>query len=298
MSRAFQFCSCLAVLLGWQSGVRAELPTPAASDTATPSSAAGPASSAGVPAPVSPSPSAPEGAAPPPPLADSLQGEAKNDYEAGHLLFDTGDYPRALLMFQNAYQLSADPRLLWNAAGCERNLQHYVKASNLVRQLLASHSVLVSPELAIRAQAFLDAADPLSAPLEVESNQANAEVYLDDELLGTPELASHTRVDLGTHRLVVKERGFQPFTQTLTVTSSAKVHVTALLRALAVPLPVPAPKPLGSARAEHSAALPLWVWVAGGGVVLAAGIVTAGYFIFKPSPAPQPVSGSIATWRF
>jgi hypothetical protein len=234
---------------------------------------------------------------PPASLADSLQGEARNDYDAGRLLFDSGDYSRALLMFQNAYQLTADPRLLWNAAGCERNLQHYVKASNLVRQLLASHSVLVSPELTIRAQAFLDAAEPLSAPLEVESNQPTSEVYLDDELLGTPELASQTRVDLGAHRLVVKERGFQPFTQTLTVTSSAKVHVTALLRALAVPMPVLAPKSHVSGRAEHASALPVWVWVAGSGVALA-GIVTAGYLIFKPSPAPQPVSGSITTWRF
>jgi PEGA domain len=202
-------------------------------------------------------------------------------------------------MFQNAYAAAGDPRLLWNAAVCERNLQHYVKAINLLRQLLASRSPLITPELASGAQAFLDAAEPLTAPLELESNQPSAEVYLDDELLGTPALASEARVDLGTHRVLVKARGFQPFSETLTVTSSAKVQVSAQLRALVVPLPVP-PRTVGthdSTRAARASALPKWVWIASSGVVLA-GIATASYFIFKPAAAPQPVAGSIGTFHF
>jgi hypothetical protein len=230
------------------------------------------------------------------PLADSLQGEAKDDYEAARLLYDSGDYAGALVKFQGAYQAAADPRLLWNAAACERNLRHYVKASLLVRQFLGSHSALVTPELASRAQAFLDAAQPLTAPLEVESNQQSSEVYLDDELLGTPALASQAWLDLGMHRIVVKARGYQPYTETLTVSSSAKVHVTATLRALFVPMPIPPPEPRkhGPDRAARSSALPAWAWIASGGVVLA-GIATASYFIFKQSAAPEPVPGSIGS---
>lgn len=232
-------------------------------------------------------------------LADSLQGQAKADYEAARLLYDSGDYAGALLKFQSAYQAAGDPRLLWNAAGCERNLHSYAKAIVLVRQFLASESPLITPELASRAQAFLAAALPLTAPLEIESSQPNSEVYLDDELLGPPALASQARIDLGTHRLVVTAHGYQPYTATLTVVSSATLHVTAMLRPLTLPLRLPPAEPHPS-RVDHHArasALPTWVWVASGGAVLA-GIVTASYFILRPSAAPGPVPGSIATLQF
>jgi hypothetical protein len=281
--------SCLAIVvsgaLTWPSQARAQ------------SASLAPEADAPVPPgeSVPPSPSGAPGqppAAPPAPLADTLQGQAKADYEAARLLFDGGDYSRALLMFQSAYQAASDPRLLWNEAACERSLRHYVKASSLVRQFLATRSPLITPDTARRAQAFLDAAVPLTAPLEVVSNEPNADVYLDDELLGTPGLASQARVDLGTHRVVLKRRGFQTYTEMLNVANSSTVHVTAILQ----PIPVKAPVFPHDAAPSTSGAfrLPTWAWIASGSIVLA-GIATASYFVFKPSSGPEPVPGSIGS---
>ena len=285
MKRRYQLWCVVALAecaLSWQVNARAQVPSAAPSVDSAQS----------LPSATS---SASQAALPPASLADSLQGQAKADYEAAHLLYDSGDYAGALLKFQSAYQAAGDPRLLWNAAGCERNLHSYAKAIVLVRQFLASQSPLITPELASRAEAFLGAALPLTAPLEIESNQPSSEVYLDEELLGAPALASKSRVDLGTHRLVVTARGYRPYTATLTVVSSATLHVKATLRPLAPALPEP-----HKARVDHqarSSALPTWAWLVSGGAVLA-GIVTASYFIFKPSTAPAPVPGSIATLRF
>ncbi|MEP7049529.1 MAG: PEGA domain-containing protein [Pseudomonadota bacterium] len=285
-----------ACALTRQSPAGAQVPGVASPVAPVPSaSATGP----GAPLLTSPATAGLPGAVPPAPLADSLQGQAKADYEAARLLYDSGDYAGALLKFQSAYRATGDPRLLWNAAGCARNLHNYAKAMLFVRQFLASQSALVTPEFAARGQAFLDAAEPLTAPLEIESNQPSSSVFLDDELLGTPAQASQSRVDLGTHRLVVQARGYQPYNETLTVLSSTTLHVTATLHALVVPLPVRPARPHQD-HPNHGARaslLPTWVWITGASVVLA-GIATASYFIFKPSAASGPLPGSIATLRF
>ncbi len=235
----------------------------------------------------------------PAPLASTLQGEAKSDFEAGRLLANSGDFAGALLKFQSAYREAGDPRLLWNAAVCERNLRHYANAILLVRRFLASESPLITPEAAANARAFIDAAEPLTAPFSVESNAPDAQVYLDDERLGPPQLLSGVRIDLGTHRVVVEAPGFERYAQTVTVTGSAEVHVTAILRPDAVEMPVAPNTPVKAPPVPSSSASSLrsWLLVAGGCVVLA-GAVTGGYFIFKPSAPPDPVPGSIATYRF
>src|SRR5882672_5796822 len=56
----------------------------------------------------------------PRPLAESLEGEAKRAYELGCLLYDNGDYAGALVRFESARKASADARLLWNVAVCQK----------------------------------------------------------------------------------------------------------------------------------------------------------------------------------
>src|SRR3954462_5833949 len=48
------------------------------------------------------------------PLAESLTGQAKADYDAGRLLFGDDDFAGALVKFQRAFDNVRDVRLLWN----------------------------------------------------------------------------------------------------------------------------------------------------------------------------------------
>lgn len=165
----------------------------------------------------SPSPEVPRS------LGDTLEGDAKRDYDAALLLYKAGDFAGAERRFSSAFETSSDVRLLWNAAACEQALRHYAKAIALVRRYLDSHSPLITPEAEQNAYAFLDAAVPLTARLVIEATPSDASAYLDDDPLGPLPLAREARVDFGTHRLIVRKAEFRDRVQDFTVTSSADV---------------------------------------------------------------------------
>lgn len=180
----------------------------------------------------SPPSGGPSPPAPPRPLGETLTGQAKSDYEAALVLYKSGDFAGAGRRFSSAYEATWDVRLLWNAAVCEQGLRHYSKAIALVRRYLGSRSALITEEAERNARAFLDAALPLTARLVVEANEAGSSVYLDDELLGSLPLDAETRVDFGTHRLVVRKPQFVDAAQTFSVTSSTDIHVAVKLNAV------------------------------------------------------------------
>lgn len=173
--------------------------------------------------------------APPPSLADMLTGGAKEAYEAGRRLYESGDYSGALAKFQSASRASGDPRLFWNAAVCERAMQHYARAIALVRRYLDSHSPLITPEAERDAHDFLAAAETRTAYLDVQASEPGALVTVDGEPQGSTPLAADARIDLGTHRVTVTKDGFAEYGTTLTVVTSEPVHLTAILTPVAPP---------------------------------------------------------------
>ncbi|MDP9000397.1 MAG: tetratricopeptide repeat protein [Myxococcota bacterium] len=128
--------------------------------------------------------------APAPSLADTLVGAAKDDYLAARSLYESGDFARALARFEAAYDTSRDARLLWNAAVCQKAMEHYAKAMSLVRRYLDSGSPLVTEATARNAQAFIAAAESRTARLDVVSSESDAMVYVDGESVGSTPLRS------------------------------------------------------------------------------------------------------------
>ncbi|MET0794011.1 MAG: PEGA domain-containing protein [Polyangiaceae bacterium] len=164
------------------------------------------------------------------PLAESLQGDAKRDYELGRLLYDNGDFAGALLRFESALRASGEPRLLWNAAVCEKALRHYAKAAAKMRQFLAANPAGMTDATRTSAREFEAAAESLTAPLEVTSNVPGATLYVDQDHLGPLPLAGPARIDWGAHQILVKMPGYVEYAQTVSVTGSAVVRVAAVLR--------------------------------------------------------------------
>lgn len=170
--------------------------------------------------------------APAPSLADTLVGAAKDDYLAARSLYESGDFARALVRFEAAYDTSRDARLLWNAAVCQKAMEHYAKAMSLVRRYLDSGSPLVTEATARNAQAFIAAAESRTARLDVVSSESDAMVYVDGESVGSTPLRQAFPVDQGVHEVTVKKNGFAEFSAQITVTGSAGVHVQAPLALL------------------------------------------------------------------
>jgi hypothetical protein len=64
-----------------------------------------------------------------PPLSETLNDGARREYEAAKALYAMNDSKGAFYKFQAAYELFADPRLLWNMATCAKNLHQYATRS-------------------------------------------------------------------------------------------------------------------------------------------------------------------------
>jgi hypothetical protein len=188
-----------------------------------------PAKPGGKPAPAAapvppPAPEPPPPPPGPPSLSESLTGAAKGDYESGKLLFTDGDYAGSLVKFSSAFDASKDPRLLWNMAACEKNLRHYAKALKLVRQYVADGDKVLTEQDKQEAGELIKVMEPFTAKLKVTVDQPEAEVTVDDDMIGKSPIEPLI-VDIGTRKLRVHKEEFEDFTKDLPVGGAAEVSV-------------------------------------------------------------------------
>jgi hypothetical protein len=181
--------------------------------------------SAGGPSSASPPSPAPG----PKPLADTLTGDAKADYDAGKLLVGDGDFVGAEVKFKSAYDRSNDPRLLWNIAACEKNQRHYARTLSLLRRYVDEGGALVTDGDRAEAKALASTIESFTVKLTVAVSEAGADVLVDDEGAGTSPLPAPLVVDIGTRKIVVRKAGFKESVQTVPVGGSAEARVDVTL---------------------------------------------------------------------
>lgn len=153
---------------------------------------------------------------PSPPLSEALSGRAKESYEAGRFLF-TEDPAGALAKFEQAYDESKDPRLLFNMAACAKALKRYARMQSLLERYLREAEPTLTPEAKAQGQDMLAAAKGFVSRVTLGTTEADADVLVDGELVGKTPLAQPLVLDVGPRRIDVRKQGFTPFTQTLVV---------------------------------------------------------------------------------
>jgi hypothetical protein len=201
-------------------------PAKAAPSPAAPGKAA-PAAATPTPAAVTPAATTPTGAKAP--LAESLTGDAKGAYEAAKILYADGDFAGAALKFQQAYALSSDPRLLWNAAAAEKNQRHYARVEKLIGEYLAKGGASSEAERA-DAQALIETVHAFIADVTLSVNEAGATVFVDDAAVGTTPLSAPLRLDMGPRRLRVAKPGFKEFTVTQEIVGGSPQSLDVVLQ--------------------------------------------------------------------
>jgi len=176
-------------------------------------------------APAAPEPpKAPEPPPGPPSLAETLSGDAKADYESGKLLFADGDSAGAAIKFQGAYEKSKDPRLLWNLAAAEKNLRHYSRAIAQLRKYVAEGGDKITDQDRADAQDLIKVMEPFTAKLKITVNEPGAEVYVDEEPIGTTPVEPVV-VDLGARKVRVRKAEFEEVTKEIPVGGAAELPV-------------------------------------------------------------------------
>jgi hypothetical protein len=234
-----------------------------------------------------------------PPLAESLTGDAKLDYDAAKVLAAGSDWSGALAKFTRAYDASKDPRLLWNMASCQKSQKHYAKTLELLRRYLLDAGDAISNEERKEARDLVAVLEPLTLTLGVVANESDAQVLVDDEPVGKTPLTG-VLIDLTARLVRVHKDEFDDVIQPIP-DGSREVRISVRLvragsnTAASVPPaahpiePAARTEPVSHASSSHGAGpIPLWAWIAGG-VVVAGGIATGAYFALRPSHDNGPV---------
>ncbi|HEV3193277.1 MAG TPA: PEGA domain-containing protein [Polyangiaceae bacterium] len=163
------------------------------------------------------------------PLAQALSGPAREAYASAQVLVNNGDYTGAFAKFGQAYDLSKDPRLLFNMAVCARNMHDYARMQNLlVRYQREAGSSMAADDKA-DVESALATIRTLVGAVKLSVSEAGAAVRVDGQQVGTTPLADPIVLNLGKHTLTVSKGGFQPVEQALEVAGGSETPVALTL---------------------------------------------------------------------
>lgn len=128
-------------------------------------------------------------------------------FKTGVGLFERGRYADALAAFERAYALAPHPIVLYNIAGCHRELLHYRAAVAAYQRFLAEGAGKVPAERLDAARTELDALYARTAKVTVTlpTTLGDAELTLDGERIDTADMP--LLLAPGEHRLTVRADG-------------------------------------------------------------------------------------------
>lgn len=180
-------------------------------------------------APAGAQPARPPAAAASKSLSETLTGVAKAEYEGARLLYGDSDFTNALIKFQRAYELSDDPRLLWNVAVCEKNLRRYARTLVALKKYQEKSGSLLRDADRQEALDLEQAVKGFVSRLDLKVNEAGAAVVIDGEAIGTTPLDAPLTVDIGVRTIRVTKRGFKDYERVQRVVGAADVALAVTL---------------------------------------------------------------------
>jgi hypothetical protein len=160
-----------------------------------------------------------------PPLAQSLHGAAKDAYTAASHLFKEGDFPAAEAKYSEAYDLSKDPRLVFDMGICEKELHHYARMAELLRLYEEAAGASLSDEDRKRADEALAAVPRYIGTVTIVVDTAGATVTVDGEPAGKAPAVS-VSLDPGKHTVVVTKDGYESVERPISVSPGVASTLT------------------------------------------------------------------------
>ncbi len=202
-------------------------------------------------------------AAPPPKAPTSAKPEAKppeqkeaeRHFQSGVQLFKEAKYAEALAEFERAYEILPQPLVLYNIAGCHRELSHYSEAVSYYRRFLSEGKDKVKPARLAAAQAELDGilARIARVTVTVTPGLSDVSLILDGTPIDKPEMP--LILPPGEHRLVARAAGRTETERSVRVASGDEIAVELKL-AEQPPPPVERPQIIEGGDAKPFAPAP------------------------------------------
>lgn len=160
-------------------------------------------------------------------IRDELPPAALTAWDNARQLYDAQDWTGARAEFQHAFELSQNPRVLFNVGVCEKNLLHYSKASKAFRTELSLGGDKLAPADVAAIKSALATLEPLISTIVVTVSEPDAELTVDGEPVGKSPFLQAIAIDVGVHALKLTKPGFLDATlPNVTVVSNETTRVT------------------------------------------------------------------------
>lgn len=157
--------------------------------------------------------------------AQTAQTNADRYFKSGVALFKEGKFAEALAEFQRAYEIAPHPTVLYNIAGCHRELSHYAEAVKYYERFLTEGKGKVPASRLTTAQTELDGILARIARVTVTiAPEDGATLLLDGQPLGTL-LEMPLILPPGEHKFTARSAGHADAERTLRLASGDEVSI-------------------------------------------------------------------------
>jgi hypothetical protein len=166
------------------------------------------------------------------PVRDQLPLEARGHWDAALALAAKKNWDGARTSFKAAYDLSKNPRVLFNVAIAEKELEHYPAAIEALRRELAEGKGQLSKDEGKDVESFIAGLEKFVAQLTIEVSERDADVFIDDEKIDASKLPGPVTVKIGTRRVRAVKPRFAEAAESVTLAGGGAGKVTLKLSEL------------------------------------------------------------------
>jgi hypothetical protein len=148
-----------------------------------------------------------------------LPEPARRAWDAAKQLANASDYKGALVEFQRAYELSHNPRVLFNLGVTEKLSTHYARAVDAWEKELREATGQLSPAELQELKNAIAIVQQFVTTVEILASEPGATLSVDDYPLGQTPFAAPVRIDVGKHTLKLTKEGFADIVKMVDVAS-------------------------------------------------------------------------------
>ncbi|MFT3766204.1 MAG: PEGA domain-containing protein [Minicystis sp.] len=210
---------------------------------------------------------------PAPPPAEAAADEGKTRFQRGVQLFRENDFRSALVEFRRAYELTKNYKVLYNIGQTEYELQDYAGALRSFQRYLADGGAELEAARRTQVEEDIKKLGARVARIEIKSNAADAEVLVDDVVIGKTPLKDPVLVSIGRRKVTIQKGGLVSAARFVDLAGGDRIAVTVELAepsAPKAPLGPTAPPPPAPAPSRTG----MWVSLAVTGALVAGTAVT------------------------
>jgi hypothetical protein len=168
---------------------------------------------------------APPAAPAPVDVRTQLPDTARKAWDAAKQLAGASDFRGALVEFQRAYDLSHNPRVLFNVGVTEKLLTHYARAVDAWDKEQSEGAGQLTPAELQELKNAVSIVQQFVTTIDVTANEAEATLTIDDYPVGKTPFAGAVRIDVGKHVLKLSKEGFIDAVEPVDVAAGARTPV-------------------------------------------------------------------------